>query len=149
MSPDGIADPTLEGADGLLAGLALGLAAQVVSPSRSVVADLGDGDHVDGVIQGSVPSRIEAVADPRSARRLDGGGCVAGGELVAVRNRAGASLSSPVPVGDLFEPASLFGADQPVTVLPADLAHEVLQGEMVDHVGVRGIGVALSLGVRL
>ncbi len=76
-----MADPALEGADGLLAGLSLGLAAQVVGPSGSVVADLGDGDHVDGVIQGSVPSRVEAVADPRSARRLDGSGCVVGGEL--------------------------------------------------------------------
>jgi hypothetical protein len=44
LAPDGVADPTLEGAQRLLVRLPLGDLALVVGPARRVVADLGDLD---------------------------------------------------------------------------------------------------------
>jgi hypothetical protein len=44
LAPDGVADPTLEGAQRLLVRLPLGVLALVVGPARRVVADLGDLD---------------------------------------------------------------------------------------------------------
>ena len=53
---DGVADAALEGAQRFFAGLPFGLLAEVVGAPGRVVADLGDGGHVDGVVQLSVPA---------------------------------------------------------------------------------------------
>ena len=61
----------LECPEGFFACVAFGLAAQVVGTSGGVVADLGDCDHVDRVVQLSVAARVQAVALVVTAGRLD------------------------------------------------------------------------------
>jgi hypothetical protein len=52
MGVEAVADPSLEGADRLLAALVLGELALVVNPTfLADEADLGDRDHVDGVVE--------------------------------------------------------------------------------------------------
>ena len=58
---DGVADVSLECAHRFFAGLALGLLAEVVDASGCVVADLGDGGHVDRVVQLAVPAWVQPV----------------------------------------------------------------------------------------
>ncbi len=54
---DGVADLPLEGAQGLFGCLALGDLLVVVGAAVAVpVADLGDGGHVDRVVQAAVPA---------------------------------------------------------------------------------------------
>ena len=48
---DGVADVSLQRAERFFAGLAFGLLAEVVGAPGGVVADLGDGGHVDRVVQ--------------------------------------------------------------------------------------------------
>lgn len=81
LPPDRVGDPSLQGAEGFFAGLALGLAAQVVGAPGSVVADLGDGDHVDRVVQLAVASRVEPVTLTVRAGGFDRCGAVVPGEL--------------------------------------------------------------------
>src|SRR5918994_506347 len=47
----GVADAPLEGSQRFLLGLPFGELALVVGPAGRVVADLGNGGHVDGVVQ--------------------------------------------------------------------------------------------------
>src|SRR3954447_11643575 len=63
---DGVADVSLEGAHRFFAGLAFVLFAEGVDASRGVVADLGDGGHVDRMVQLAVTARVEAVSFLRS-----------------------------------------------------------------------------------
>jgi hypothetical protein len=63
-----VADPALERPDGFLTGLALGSFAVVIGAARTaVVADLGDGSHVDGMVDPSVSSSGESVDLPLAA----------------------------------------------------------------------------------
>ena len=55
LAPDGIADATLQGAQRLLLRLPLGDLALVVGLARGVVADLGDGGQVEGMVQFALP----------------------------------------------------------------------------------------------
>ncbi len=61
LSVDGVADASFEGPHRFFAAVALGLLASVVGASRGVVADLGDGDHVDGVVELAVAAWVEPV----------------------------------------------------------------------------------------
>ena len=54
LSIHGVGDLTLEGAQCFLRGLALGHLAIEVLSSFALVANLGDGDHMDGVVEASV-----------------------------------------------------------------------------------------------
>ncbi len=64
--------------------LALGDLAVVAGAAVAVpVADLGDGGHVDGVVDAPVAAQRQPAGDPPSGGHLDGGGAVAGGETVA------------------------------------------------------------------
>ena len=61
---EGVADPPFERPDRFLAGMAFGDLAVVVGAAVGVtVADLGDGGHVDGVVE-------TAVAAPRESEHL-------------------------------------------------------------------------------
>jgi hypothetical protein len=54
--PHGVAEPTLESAERLPGRLAFGSFAVVVGTARAVgVADLGDGGHVQSVVEATVP----------------------------------------------------------------------------------------------
>ena len=79
LSVDGVADAPLEGTHRFLAAVTLSLLAQVVATTGGVVTDLGDRDHVDGVVELAVATRVEPVPDYRSAGGLDGGGGVVAG----------------------------------------------------------------------
>jgi hypothetical protein len=80
---DGVADLPLEGAQRFFAGLALGDLLVVVGAAVAVlVADLGDGGHVDGVVQAPVPAHRQAVDDPVAGGHLDRRGAVIGSETV-------------------------------------------------------------------
>jgi hypothetical protein len=81
---DGVADLSFQAAQGLFRGLALGQLLIVVSAALAVgVADLGDGGHVDGVVEPAVPAPGQPADLPVSRRHLDRGGAVAGGEVIA------------------------------------------------------------------
>ena len=58
---DDVADVPLQSAHCLFAGLALGLFACVVDAAGGLVADLGDGGHVDCVVELAVTARVETV----------------------------------------------------------------------------------------
>ena len=81
---DGVADAAFEGAEGFFGGFAFAdflvvVAAAVGAP----VADLGDGDHVDGVAVAAVAALGQPVHDAVARGHLDRGGSVVGGEGVA------------------------------------------------------------------
>src|SRR5918996_2946732 len=57
LAPDGVADATLQGAQRLFLRLPFGDLALVVDPARCVVADLGDGGQVKGVVPPGVAAR--------------------------------------------------------------------------------------------
>jgi hypothetical protein len=67
----------------LLCVFAFGLAAEVVGASGCVVGDLGDGDHVDGVVQLAVATWVQSLAFAVVAGRFDRCGAVVAGELGA------------------------------------------------------------------
>jgi hypothetical protein len=74
------------------------------------VADLGDGDHVDGVVELAVATRVEAVPDDGTAGGFDrSGGVVAGvvpgarepGDVTAVADEIGGDdRPNPVDLGE-------------------------------------------------
>ena len=107
---DGVADASLEGAQRFFAGLPLGLLAEVVGAARGVVADLGDGGHVHGVVQLSVAARVQPVSLGRSRRGFDRSGPVVAGEVPGGREAADVTdsadddrrgqRSDPVHLGD-------------------------------------------------
>src|SRR6266508_4314100 len=63
---NGVADVSLQRAHRFFAGLGLGLFAEVVDAPGCVVADLGDGGHVDRMVQLAVPARVQPVPFARS-----------------------------------------------------------------------------------
>lgn len=62
--------------------------AEVVGAARGVVADLGDGGHVDRVVQLSVPARVQPVSRLRSRRCFDRGRPVVPSEVPGGREPA-------------------------------------------------------------
>src|SRR5450631_2148334 len=72
LSINDVRDLTLEGAQRLLGGLALGHLAVEVGPSVGLMTDLDDGRHVDGVVKPSVALRIKPVSYFGSTRGFDG-----------------------------------------------------------------------------
>jgi hypothetical protein len=64
LARDGVADAALEGAQRLFLRLSFGDLALVVGPAGGVVADLGDGGQVKGVVELAVAARVEPA--PRS-----------------------------------------------------------------------------------
>src|SRR5436190_23991358 len=60
--PDAADEVALEAADGLAAGLALGLSAREVGGGLGVEASLGDGEAVQGAVELAVAAAVEAVA---------------------------------------------------------------------------------------
>ena len=76
-----VAEATLQRPHGLLAALALGLAAQVVRPPRRVVAHLGHGHHVQRPVDLAVSSAGQPVADVVAGGRIDGRGAGPGREV--------------------------------------------------------------------
>ena len=62
MSVDGVGQVAFEGASCLVRGLGLGEFAPIVGASGAGVADLADGDDVQGGIQLPVAAAVEAVA---------------------------------------------------------------------------------------
>lgn len=87
LSPDCVGDATLERAEGFFAGLAFGLAAEVVRASGGVVSDLGDRDDVDRVVQRTVAARVQAVPLLGGAGCFDRCGAVVLANWARVRNR--------------------------------------------------------------
>ena len=71
-----------------------GLLAQVVGATGRVVADLGDRGHVHGVVQLSVPARVEAVSLDRSRRGFDRSRLVVAGEVPGGREPANVTDSA-------------------------------------------------------
>ncbi len=55
-------DSSFQRSEGFLLGLAFGLFLVLVDPAGGVVADLGDGGHVDGMVQHPVSSHRQTVA---------------------------------------------------------------------------------------
>jgi hypothetical protein len=53
---DGVRDAAFECSEGFFVGFAFVDLAVVVDLARCLVADLGDGGRVDGVVQGAVPA---------------------------------------------------------------------------------------------
>jgi len=89
VSVDDIGDPSLQGAEGFFAGLALVDLAGVVGPAQGVaVADLGDGDHVDRPVQLPVAAQVDPVPWPRPGGGFVGGGGVVGGVVGSAGNRS-------------------------------------------------------------
>src|ERR1700676_1052013 len=83
LAVHGVADVSLEGADGYPLGLSLGEHPVEVDPTFGVVlADLADGHHVDGVVELTVAPSTEPVDDPTTGGQLDGSYSGIGGELV-------------------------------------------------------------------
>src|SRR4051812_39926058 len=86
---DDVDDAALESTQRFFAGLPFCLLAEVVAAAGGVVADLGDGGHVDGVVQtvgpregstgvvSSIPTMLRSEPSrcaERSARRSESGG---------------------------------------------------------------------------
>jgi hypothetical protein len=108
FSVDSVADASLEGPHRFFAAVALGLLAQVVGPSGGVVADLGDGDHVDGVVELTVAARVQSVSDDRAAGGLDGRGAVVAGGVPGRREAANvAGVAEEVGSDDGADPLEL------------------------------------------
>ena len=84
LAVDGVADFPFEGAERFLAGLALGSFLVVVGAAVAVpLPDLGDGGHVDGVVEAPVAAPGQPEHLPLSRRHFDRGGAVVGSELVS------------------------------------------------------------------
>jgi len=82
---DSVADAPLERADRFFAAVAFGDLAVVVGAAEAVtMADLGDGGHVDGVVESTVaaPRQAEHLASPLSRGHLDRCGAVVGSEPI-------------------------------------------------------------------
>jgi hypothetical protein len=85
LAVDDIGESSLQAAQGFLGCLALEALALVVGTSGAVrVADLGDGCHVDGVVESAVPAAREPVTHLIARGRFDRGRAVVGGEVVGV-----------------------------------------------------------------
>ena len=83
---DGVADLAFQRAQGFFAGLAFGQFLLVVGVALAVpVADLGDRGHVDGVVEPAVAAPGQPPDLAAAGGHLDGGGAVAGGDVVPVR----------------------------------------------------------------
>ncbi len=100
LAPHRVADATLEGAQRLLLGLALGKFSVVVDASRCVVRDLCDCDEVHRMVELSVPARVEPMPFARSAGCLDGRGAVVGREPFLGREAGGVADVSEDQSGD-------------------------------------------------
>ena len=87
LPPDGVGDASLQRPQRFFAGFAVGLLAQVVGAPGCVMAHLGDGDDVDGVIEGSVAAPVQPVPVGGGAGGFDRCRAVVVGELGVVRNR--------------------------------------------------------------
>jgi hypothetical protein len=57
LAVHGVGDVTLQGPQGFFGALSLGHLAIEVLTSVSLVSDLDDGDHVDGVVESAAPIR--------------------------------------------------------------------------------------------
>jgi hypothetical protein len=66
----------------------------------AAVADLGDGGHVDGVVELSVPAPGEPVNLPVAGGDLDRRGAVIGGEVVAAREAVDVTYVAEYGAGD-------------------------------------------------
>jgi hypothetical protein len=58
---DDVRDASFQRSEGFLLGFAFGLFLVVVDPAGGVLADLGDGGHVDGMVQHPVSSHRQPV----------------------------------------------------------------------------------------
>ncbi len=76
-----------------LARLAFGDLCAVVGPSAGVLGDLADGDHVQRVVELTIPSPREPVAHHLPAGGLDRRRASMGGEVALVREAA--SIADP------------------------------------------------------
>ena len=85
LSVDGVADLALERAESLFLGLALSdLALEIDASLCSRVSDLGDGSHVQRVVEPAVPALRDAVDDSSTRGELDRCRPVVRGEGIAV-----------------------------------------------------------------
>jgi hypothetical protein len=108
LAPDGVADAALQGAQRLLVRLPLGDLALVVGPAGRVVADLGDGGQVEGMVELVVAARVESVASAGSAGGFDGGGAVVGREPLWRREPGGvADVTKDEPRDDRADTVQL------------------------------------------
>lgn len=62
LAPHGIADASFQAAEPFSCALALTELAPVVGTARGVVADLGDGGDVDGVVEPAVPRPAQSMS---------------------------------------------------------------------------------------
>src|SRR5215471_8242730 len=112
---DGIADLPLQAAQGFFAGLAFGQFLLVVGVAGAVpVADLGDGGHVDGVVEPSVAAPGQPPDLAAAGGHLDRGGAVIGGEGSRFGKRA-TCRTSPMAAAAITGPAP----NSPVRLVPA------------------------------
>jgi hypothetical protein len=101
---DGVADVALEGADGVLLGLAFGeLAFEVRAALGMRLADLADRGEVQGVVEASVATLGAPVHDPAPGGTFDRGGAVVG--------RVGVTADEPADVAG--EADQIAGDDRP------------------------------------
>jgi hypothetical protein len=84
LAEDGVGDSTFDDAQRFLLRLAFADLAVVEPPSRSVVADPGDGDDVDGVVQATVAVRVDRWPRVAGGTSVGRGGAGVGSEVVAV-----------------------------------------------------------------
>src|ERR1035438_10253345 len=85
LAVDGVADVALEGAESLLLGLAVSDRALEVDPALSSgIADLGDGSHVQSVVELAVAPSRHPMHNPSPRRKLNRSRAVVGGIGVAV-----------------------------------------------------------------
>ena len=93
LAVDGVGDLALEGGSPLLLGLSLGnLALEVDASNSPGIADLGDGSHVESVVEPSVPAPREPVHDTATRGPFDRGGAV----VEAKATRLAKRRASPV-----------------------------------------------------
>src|SRR4029453_9862932 len=100
LSPDRVADASLECAQCFLFGFTFGEFAVVVDAAGGVVPDLGDGDHVDRMVQLGVAAGVESVTFPGPAGRLDRRGPVVGREAGRGREPGGVTDGAEDHPGD-------------------------------------------------
>jgi hypothetical protein len=107
---DDVGQAAFEAAQRFLGGLALEpLALVVATPGRVGLAQLGDGHHVQRVIQPPVPGAGKAVADLLAGRHVDGRGAVVGGEVMPRREPVDGLDLGQDPAGDQWADAIQVG----------------------------------------
>ena len=118
LTPDRVADPSLQTTEGFPAALSLSEFASEIGTTGCVVSDLGDGGDVDGMVQPAVAGPVQPVPvlvplrDSDWSRSGVAGEVVPGGEpgYVADLSEDEPSADRSHPVGSASNTAIVFDA---------------------------------------